>query len=489
MVACHAGGFDPDALDRPYAPLDQLARPLWLQSIINSRGDLAARLGDLLTLQQALQQGRLPPPAPGTWPLAPALAPFYAVMERLQLPQFAQRDASIAEKIVQTLLWHCDQIIDDPRCDDEAQAAQRAAEAFAAEWQVLAADIEEFLAMFETLGDLLKTARSDQSLGILHSERWQELVRIRKLLEEQSQLRSLIRQLGRAREAEQLDETSQAPLQVMEKQRTRCPQMREIQLPGAMAETRGVRRAGTIARMLPAEALLLLQPRLRLTWFARLAEQSLLVYEDQDRIMEPVWVESETWKPSPKPLPARKLEMGPMILCVDTSASMQGGAAQVAKAVVLEAMRTAAAQQRRCYVYAFGGPEEIIEYELPVAAEGIEALLAFMSLSYQGGTEISEPLHRATERIAEQAWRFADLVIASDGEFSATRAVIDDLQRAKAELGLRIQGILIGDRETIGMRQVCDDVFWVQEWRKYGDKASPTQHKPLTSLYFPGALG
>ena len=243
MTSCHDSGFDPEALDRPYAALDQLARPLWLQSIINSRGSLAARLVDLLALQQALEQGRLPQPVPGTWPLAPVLAAFYAVMQRLNLPQFAQRDAGIAEKIVQTLLWHCDRIIDDPQPGDEAQAALRAAEAFAAEWKVLAADIEELLAMFETLGYLLKTARSDQSLGILHSERWQELVRIRKLLEDQPELRSLIRQLGRARESEQLDETSQAPLQLMEKQRTRCPQLREIHLPGAMAETRGVRRA------------------------------------------------------------------------------------------------------------------------------------------------------------------------------------------------------------------------------------------------------
>ena len=53
-----------------------------------------------------------------------------------------------------------------------------------------------------------------------------------------------------------------------------------------------------------------------------------------------------------------------MLVCVDTSGSMQGGAEAVAKAVVLEAVRTAHAQKRACHVFAFSGPEEIVESEL-----------------------------------------------------------------------------------------------------------------------------
>jgi uncharacterized protein with von Willebrand factor type A (vWA) domain len=49
-------------------------------------------------------------------------------------------------------------------------------------------------------------------------------------------------------------------------------------------------------------------------------------------------------------------EMGPIILCLDTSGSMRGAREVVAKALALECMRGAHRQQRPCYLYAFSGP-------------------------------------------------------------------------------------------------------------------------------------
>ena len=46
-------------------------------------------------------------------------------------------------------------------------------------------------------------------------------------------------------------------------------------------------------------------------------------------------------------------ELGPIIVCLDTSGSMYGAREVVAKAVVLECMRGAHRQERKCYVYAF----------------------------------------------------------------------------------------------------------------------------------------
>jgi hypothetical protein len=68
--------------------------------------------------------------------------------------------------------------------------------------------------------------------------------------------------------------------------------------------------------------------------------------------------------------------------------------------------------------------------------------------------------------------------------------VVARLERAKTELGLRVQGILIGDRETVGLLEVADDILWVRDWRRYGssDADSPVHSKSLTAMYFPGAL-
>jgi uncharacterized protein with von Willebrand factor type A (vWA) domain len=162
----------------------------------------------------------------------------------------------------------------------------------------------------------------------------------------------------------------------------------------------------------------------------------------------------------------------------------------VAKAVVLEAMRTAHAQQRACHVFAFGGPGEIVELELGVDAAGIVQLAQFLGQGFGGGTDICGPIERVLARLAEERWQLADLLIASDGEFGATPETAAATARAKAELGLRVQGVLIGDRETVGMLELADDIFWVRDWRRFGtsDADSPVHTKSLTAIYFPGAL-
>jgi uncharacterized protein with von Willebrand factor type A (vWA) domain len=242
--------------------------------------------------------------------------------------------------------------------------------------------------------------------------------------------------------------------------------------------------------MLAAEAMLLNHPRLRLVWHARHAERTLLTYEDDDRMPEVVHDQGLVWRPSPNRVPEKRLEMGPMLVCVDTSGSMQGGAEAVAKAAVLEAVRTAHAQRRPCHVFAFSGPDEVVEMELGLDLDGLERLTQFMGQTFQGGTDISGPLERTLAKLEDGNWQLADLLIASDGEFGAPRAVAEALAGAKDKLGLRVQGILIGDRETIGFLELADDLFWVRDWRRYGtsDSNSPVHSSGLTAEYFPGAL-
>jgi hypothetical protein len=92
--------------------------------------------------------------------------------------------------------------------------------------------------------------------------------------------------------------------------------------------------------------------------------------------------------------------------------------------------------------------------------------------------------------LEETRWQRADLLIASDGEFGATPAVAARLQAMKETLGLRVQGVLIGDRETLGLLEVCDHIFAVPQWRRFGgvQVESPVHTPALTALYFPAAL-
>jgi hypothetical protein len=128
--------------------------------------------------------------------------------------------------------------------------------------------------------------------------------------------------------------------------------------------------------------------------------------------------------------------------------------------------------------------------ELPVDAGGLERLTRFLGQTFRGGTDICGPLDRALARLELAGWRLADVLIASDGEFGATPELAARVRTARSEAGLRVQGILIGDRETIGLLELADDIFWVRDWRRYGgsEADSPVHSKSLTANYFPGAL-
>lgn len=473
------------------AALDSLSSKLWLGGVTNAQGDLEPRLQALLMLRDGLVAGRLALAALWAWPspiLANALA---ATMDRLGLASYCASQQNLVDTVLMSVLFHLDFIVDyRDRGASETRAISMALDAFAEDWKERCGQIDQLVDVFGLLPEDGKSTRWDMIRGLLRSEAWQDVVRIRRLLEGLPELARLIRGLGRSQQSEVFDEASQNTVPVMEQAIAKRPEGRTVHVPDLPGQTRGINRSERFARMLPAEAMLLGHPKLRLVWHARRAERTLLTYEDDDHAQEIRLHEALVWRPKPEPQPDRRLEMGPIILCVDTSGSMQGGAEAVAKATVLEVVRTAHAQKRACHVFAFGGPDEVVEMELTVDAEGIERLMRFLGHAFCGGTDICGPLEKAIAKLEDKRWKLADLLLASDGEFGATQEVAARLERVKAQCGLRVQGILIGDRETIGLLEVCDDIYWVRDWRRYGafQVDSPVRSKSITATYFPGAL-
>ncbi|MGE5338437.1 MAG: VWA domain-containing protein [Gemmatimonadota bacterium] len=473
------------------ATLDALPRNLWLGSMINSQGSLEPRLRALQGLREALLGGGAPAPESAHWPDRALAAALHSAFLRLELPRFCRDRSELTDQVLSSMLWHLDRIVDHVDRGDSAEAArQKAVDAFAEEWKErcdLLDDLEAVLGVTEAIA---KNTDWDLLRGLLRSEGWQEIVRIRGMLEALPELAALIQRLGRMQPVEIADEVNRPEPQQMEQSTEARSSVHFTRIPEMPGETRTICRSGRITRMLPSETMLLTHRRLRLVWHAHHAERTLLTYEDDERIPVAVRERVSVRLPSAARKPDRRLEAGPMLICVDTSGSMQGGAEAVAKAVVLEAVRAANALNRACYVFAFGGPDEIVELELSPHATGIGNLVQFFSQGFHGGTDICGPLERVLARLAEQRWRRADLLIASDGEFGATRETAAAVARAKAELGLKVQGVLIGDRETIGFLEVADDIFWVRDWRRFGGPAtdSPVHSSSLTALYFPGAL-
>jgi len=481
------------SLDASYHLLAALARPLWLPAIINSVGRPARRLGELAAWREALERGELPP-AELDFGDAPALHAMRAAIGELGLPALCREAPAMAEQLLKTLLWHLDRLIDlQPRLDREAAIAE-AAQAFRDEWQQEKGDWEELLALLQGLGDLAHL-RWDEVRGHLTSREFAEARRIAEHLARLPELAEVIRRLGRAERAAQPQALPPPP------QESRQPPVMgvkvvETRLPDAPGELRGIRHSDRIEGMLGSEAAMLLHPVLHKLWRARRAEARLLTYDSEAVLLDLRPDPAAPPRAALAPPEPQALERGPIILCLDTSGSMRGAPENIAKAVALQALRTAHAERRGCLLIAFGGPGELVERELGLHREGFEALMALMGQGFDGGTDVQTPIERAIERVHEARWASADLVIVSDGEFGCTPATLASLDQARERLGLRVQGVLVGDRETLGLLSVADDIFWVRDWRRHGDGKSsqtlsgfsPVHSKSLTALYFPNAL-
>lgn len=478
------------AVDRPYHRLEALPRALWLPSLVNSSGECGQRLADAARWLGALTAGELPPPE-ADFGDAAATRPMRDEVSALGLPALCRRTSPLAEQVLRTLLWHLDRIADHQPRLTRPQAIERAARDFRSEWQPQLQGLTEDLALLHGLGDL-PNLQWDELRGRLHTREWQAARRASEWLRQLPELVALLRRLGRR------ERSTEAPYSPAPRAADRPPARHALRavttrLPDAPGEITGVRLSGRPEGMLASEAAMLRHPVLRKLWRARQAEARLLAWQSEAVLTD--------WRPDPAARPRcaaatemRVLERGPILLCLDTSGSMRGAPENVAKAVVVAALRAAHESGRCCRLLAFGGPGELVEADLDLRRGGLQPLLALMGRSFDGGTDVQTPIERAVACVHEARWAEADLLIVSDGEFGCTPKALVQLDQARQQLGLRVQGVLVGDRETLGLLDVCDDIHWVRHWRRYseqaapGDGHSPVHSRSLTALYFPGAL-
>jgi uncharacterized protein with von Willebrand factor type A (vWA) domain len=475
--------------DAPYHRLRDLPRTVWRPALTAAIGTRERRLIDARVWLAALDAGELPDTL-ADFGDATACTPLHQVVADLRLPAFARGLPSFGEQLLRTLLWHLDRLIDlQPRLS-RADAIAQVADEFRSAWTLETQGLEPDLALLRELsaGAHLSWA---ELRGQLRSRAWHEARRAAERLVALPEIVALLQRLGR-RELGLRDHI--APAHPATPAAQRMP-VRAVatELVGAPGEITGIRFDSRIEHMLPSEALWLRHPVLGRLWRARRAEGRLLAHETSATVVD--WRPDPSGRPDTAPPTGResKLERGPFVLCLDTSGSMAGAPEHVAKAVAIAALRAAHESGRACRLIAFGGPGELVERDHSDGAQGLAHTLALMGQAFDGGTDVQTPIERAVDCVHQAGWQGADLLIVSDGEFGCVRSTLERLDAARESLGLHVQGVLVGDRETMGLLEVCDAIHWVRDWRRFAESGdavppSPVHSKSLTALYFPNAL-
>jgi uncharacterized protein with von Willebrand factor type A (vWA) domain len=492
-----SGPFAPHALEDGYAALDAVPETLLGPIITLPIGDLHTRIAGLLHWRTHLIEGRLPSPA--GWP-GPTGTAAHATLTELGIARFCRDAPELVDELLADLLrsWagadeafhrsveeHLEALEsiawatredaeerngltpeDRARLHAEAEALAQADRptddgSLRETWAERVRLWSEVTDVFGDLGAQLGRGR-DLSIAILRHTGWTEVVRLRALVEQLASLREVVETLGRLQEGSEGEEESITE-SVFEPALRSTLEQREVRAPNVPAETTGVCRSADLARMLPTEAAMLAHPKLRLLWHARRTERALLTYRLEGHDIEHVRVEREELVGRDRTRRRPRRVRGPILALVDTSGSMHGLPETVAKALVLEAMRTALREERRCFLVSFSGPEQVDTHELSLTDDGLAGLLEFLGMSFHGGTDLHAPLRAALDKLGEEAWTRADVLLVSDGGFSAPRALLPAVAEKKAE-GTRFHGVQIGQTGRTGMHAVCEPVHTFRGW-------------------------
>lgn len=166
----------------------------------------------------------------------------------------------------------------------------------------------------------------------------------------------------------------------------------------------GIRLGRDLEHVLPSEKALLSDPDSALLFDLKFVESRLMCFDMQGLQNRPEQIEIE------KPI-SEDDKLGPMILCIDTSGSMSGAPETIAKAVALYFTARARKQDRACYLINFSTGIETLDLSGEI---GMEQVIRFLQLSFNGGTDAVPALEHGLEMMQQEDYEKADLLMISD---------------------------------------------------------------------------
>jgi uncharacterized protein with von Willebrand factor type A (vWA) domain len=214
----------------------------------------------------------------------------------------------------------------------------------------------------------------------------------------------------------------------------------------------GIELGRDLENVIPQELALLSDPDVAILFDLKYVENRLMCFSKQGyktevfdkNIQEEVTVVEDD-------------KMGPIIICVDTSGSMSGAPENIAKAITLMLSSRAVAQKRKCYLINFSTSIDTLDLTPP---KGVGDLVAFLKMSFHGGTDVAPALHEGLRMMSDSDYKKADLLVISDFVLDGLPSNIVAMCQKQRNEENRFFALSIGN---FGMHRVADNVF-DQNW-------------------------
>lgn len=294
--------------------------------------------------------------------------------------------------------------------------------------------LEGFLKQLQQLHDQLATLGLDPgflldlSRGNLTAKDIQSFQRWAKYLAEDDGVQALYELLGKVQQIE-----------ISEKiERVRVSHAIDIRLPdiNSREEIIGVRLGRDLEHVLPSELALLSDSDTELLFDLKYVESSLMCFEMHGINILQKHIETEEQRRTHE-----EEKRGPMVICVDTSGSMSGAPETIAKAVALFMAAKAREQHRPCYLINFSTAIETLDLAKGL---GMDSLINFLQMSFQGGTDVKPALQHALQIMERDVHKKADLLIVSDFIMAGLPISMLESIEARRGNGNRFYSLVIG---------------------------------------------
>ena len=264
--------------------------------------------------------------------------------------------------------------------------------------------IEKFKKIFERLKSFTKNFGRlwDFTQGELDDNGFDVLEKYAQLLQDDEGLTALSEMIGRHHDEEQKFHKELRSKIVVDT--VYNPE------PAYKGEIAGLRLSDSLLDALPSELALYNNSSTRQIFKMKYAQKQLLSYS-YTRNIEYKKSHEETEEVEVGETDKHK---GPMIICVDTSGSMQGTPERVAKTVAFALAQKSLEEERGCYLISFSTEIETMDLSSFNSTDGIINLVKFLRMSFNGGTDANPALEYSVKLLKEKDWENADVLMISD---------------------------------------------------------------------------
>lgn len=300
--------------------------------------------------------------------------------------------------------------------------------------------LSPFIKNFGRLWDLSKTDFNDYGFDILKMKEFAELLENDKSLQELADL------IGR-----QNGETERYEKELREKVEIKTEFHPK---PAYRGQISGLRLSGEISSALPSELAMSKNEATKLYFAQKFAENKLLSYAYVNR--QKFYREEHGTEEVEVPV-KEKEQKGPVIICVDTSGSMNGTPERVAKTITFALAKKCLEEERKCYLISFSTGIEMQDLSEFEKGNGLLELAKFLRKSFNGGTDAEPALQHSLTLLQINDWKNADVLVVSDMIMGNLSESVKSSIRSQQAKETKFYSLLVGNSGNKNVIEVFDE--------------------------------